>query len=262
LLQGTPNRTPLTENTQAISRLFSLTSDPFVRATYINNDLFDSDFQKLTIVFFQGLGTSLSSAIDNSQILVNTLSTLGYGCSVFVMDQMQSLSMDLLIASAAELIERASVYAKTCKSEFVVMGFSLGTGVASYGLLRWFETYTYNVETLPVIPRVVLLSPFTSLSDVKDTSPLQSTTFLDYSFRVALGHNLEVNKAIPKLPFKFTISSSEDDKVIVFDHYISLGKVKNLNGEVSTQFSMPGDHFETRRQLSNPSFVQRLFQLH
>jgi hypothetical protein len=89
-------------------------------------------------VFFQGLGTSLSSAIDNSQILVNTLSTLGYGCSVFVMDQMQSLSMDLLIASAAELKERASVYAKTCKSQFVVMGFSLGTGVASYVLLRWF----------------------------------------------------------------------------------------------------------------------------
>ena len=262
LLRGTPNRTPLSENEQAISRLSSLISDPFVRSTYINNDLFlDLNAKKYTIVFFQGLGTSLSSGIDNCEILLQSLTSLGCGCALYVMDQMQSLSMDLLIASAAELIEKASQTSKSAQSQFVVLGFSLGTGVAVYGLLRWFESYESNVSSLPAIPKVILLSPFTSLSDVKDTSPLQSTALLDYSFRYALGHNLEVNVAMTKLPFSFTISSSTDDEIIVYDHHVVLGKVKNLLGDLPTQISVPGDHFETRRLLGNTNFVQQIFSI-
>lgn len=255
LVKGKVNRSPLTANEHlAHSRLFRLTSDPFVMATRVSSNQVNNDkVKRRTIVFFQGLGSSLSEALDTCEHLLSSIEALGYSCTIFVMDQMRSTSIDLLIASAAEVIEIAAHY-DTCP--LLLIGFSLGTGVASYGLLRWYESYVYDEMQLPLSPTLVLLSPFTSLSDVTENrKQWDTTTLLDFSFHRILGHNLELKDAIQKMPFKVILSSPRDDQIIAHEQFLELGKVKNSIGELPITIAIDGEHGATRDLLREKDFV-------
>ena len=255
LFRGVPNRSPISKNEVINTRLFRLTSDPFVHATYVKSES-EQPFliRKISVVYFQGLGTSLSQAIDWSEEILKSFEALGFFCTIYVIDQMQSMSIDLLIASAAEVIDLAA-----SKGDPVVLfGYSLGTGVATYGLLRWYESY---VE-LPVYPRLILLSPFTSLSDVreqrKDWGSSVMFGLLDYSFKSALGHNLNLSEAIQKMPFTVVMSGSRHDELINYEQFLALGKAKNSLGQVPIQIHLDGDHSEPRKLMKDPRYLQKL----
>jgi hypothetical protein len=259
---GKINRDPLSKNNFANLNVFRLTSDPFVQATMIkslNYDTFDQS-RKRSIIFFQGLGTSLSEALDTCEAILNSFETLGFVCTVYVMDQMQSISMDLLVASAAEMIERATRSDTTIP--VLLIGYSLGTGVACYGLLRWYESYVdayskETKETIPSYPKLVLLSPFTSISDVTEMrTRWDDTNLLKYTLGVILGHNFELSDAIQKMPFSVFICSTRDDNIIAYEQFLKLGEVRNLVGELPSQVTIEGNHLETRNQLANPEFVK------
>jgi hypothetical protein len=257
---GKINRDPLSKNNFANLNVFRLTSDPFVQATMIkslNYDTFDQS-RKRSIIFFQGLGTSLSEALDTCEAILNSFETLGFVCKVYVMDQMQSISMDLLVASAAEMIERAT-RSDTSAIPVLLIGYSLGTGVACYGLLRWYESYVdaYPKETIPSYPKLVLLSPFTSISDVTEMrTRWDDTNLLKYTLGVILGNNFELSNAIQKMPFSVFICSTRDDNIIAYEQFLKLGEVRNSVGELPSQVTIEGNHLETRNQLANPEFVK------
>jgi hypothetical protein len=256
---GKINRDPLSKNNFANLNVFRLTSDPFVQATMIkslNYDTFDQS-RKRSIIFFQGLGTSLSEALDTCEAILNSFEKLGFVCTVYVMDQMQSISMDLLVASAAEMIERATRSDTTIP--VLLIGYSLGTGVACYGLLRWYESYVdaYPKETIPSYPKLVLLSPFTSISDVTEMrTRWDDTNLLKYTLGVILGNNFELSDAIQKMPFSVFICSTRDDNIIAYEQFLKLGEVRNSVGELPSQVTIEGNHLETRNQLANPEFVK------
>lgn len=256
---GKINRDPLSKNNFANLNVFRLTSDPFVQATMIkslNYDTFDQS-RKRSIIFFQGLGTSLSEALDTCEAILNSFEKLGFVCTVYVMDQMQSISMDLLVASAAEMIERATRSDTTIP--VLLIGYSLGTGVACYGLLRWYESYVdaYPKETIPSYPKLVLLSPFTSISDVTEMrTRWDDTNLLKYTLGVILGNNFELSNAIQKMPFSVFICSTRDDNIIAYEQFLKLGEVRNSVGELPSQVTIEGNHLETRNQLANPEFVK------
>jgi len=258
---GKINRDPLSKNNFANLNVFRLTSDPFVQATMIkslNYDTFNQS-RKRSIIFFQGLGTSLSEALDTCEAILNSFETLGFVCTVYVMDQMQSISMDLLVASAAEMIERAT-RSDTSSVPVLLIGYSLGTGVACYGLLRWYESYvdSYPKETIPSYPKLILLSPFTSISDVTEMrTRWDHTNLLKYTLGVILGHNFELSDAIQKMPFSVFICSTRDDNIIAYEQFLKLGEVRNSIGELPSQVTIEGSHLETRNQLANPEFVRR-----
>jgi len=258
---GKINRDPLSKNNFANLNVFRLTSDPFVQATVIkslNYDTFNQS-RKRSIIFFQGLGTSLSEALDTCEAILNSFETLGFVCTVYVMDQMQSISMDLLVASAAEMIERAT-RSDTSSVPVLLIGYSLGTGVACYGLLRWYESYVdaYPKETIPSYPKLILLSPFTSISDVTEMrTRWDHINLLKYTLGVILGHNFELSDAIQKMPFSVFICSTRDDNIIAYEQFLKLGEVRNSIGELPSQVTIEGSHWETRNQLANPEFVRR-----
>jgi len=259
LFRGVSNRSPISKNEVINTRLFRLTSDPFVHATYVKSESEQPFLQhKITVVYFQGLGTSLSEAIDWSEEILKAFEALGFFCTIYVIDQMQSMSIDLLIASAAEVIDLAA-----SKGDPVVLfGYSLGTGVATYGLLRWYESYVESNTALPVYPRLILLSPFTSLSDVreqrKDWGSSVMFGLLDYSLKSALGHNLNLSEAIQKMPFKVVMSGSRHDELINYEQFLALGKAKNSLGQVPIQIHLDGDHSEPRKLMKDPRYLQKL----
>ena len=258
---GKINRDPLSKNNSANLNVFRLTSDPFVQATMIRSSSYDTFDQsrKRSIIFFQGLGTSLSEALDTCESILNSFETLGFACTVYVMDQMQSISMDLLIASAAEMIERASRF-DSSSIPVLIIGYSLGTGVACYGLLRWYESYedAYPKEKIPLYPKLVLLSPFTSISDVTEMrTRWDDTNLLKYTLGIILGHNFELSDAIQRMPFSVFICSTKNDNIIAYEQFLKLGEVRNSVGELPSQLTIEGNHLETRNQLANPEFVKR-----
>jgi pimeloyl-ACP methyl ester carboxylesterase len=260
LLKGNENDTPLSKDVEANARLFRLTSDPFVHSTYINskNDKsssFVESMNKITIVFFQGIGNSLSHALNTSEFLLKSLVSLGFNCTIFVMDQMKALSMDLLIACAAEVIE----IAVSLGHPVTIIGFSLGTGVGTYGLLRWYESY--EDTKLPLYPKLVLLSPFTSLSDVKEKRKTweNDLMLMKYSFDTLLGHDFDILQAIPKLPFKIYISGSKDDATINYEQFLKLTNVKNLLGNKPIDVHLEGDHSVSVNLLKDPKYVKQFF---
>jgi pimeloyl-ACP methyl ester carboxylesterase len=253
----------LSKDVEANARLFRLTSDPFVHSTYINskNDNVSSDVvslqKKITIVFFQGIGSSLSHALNTSELLLKTLESLGFNCTIFVMDQMKALSMDLLIACAAEVIE----IAVSLGNRVTIIGFSLGTGVGIYGLLRWYESYIETNTKLPLYPELVLLSPFTSLSDVKEQRKIweNDLMLMSYSFDTLLGHNFDILQAIPKLPFKIYISGSKNDQIINYEQFLKLTRVKNLLGNEPIGIHLEGNHSVSANLLKDPKYVKQFF---
>ena len=260
LLKGNENDTPLSKDVEANARLFRLTSDPFVHSTYIHskNESVDSiNIKAITIVFFQGIGNSLSHALNTSEFLLKSLESLGFYCTIFVMDQMKALSMDLLIACAAEVIE----IAVSLGNPVTIIGFSLGTGIGTFGLLRWYESYQETDTKLPTYPKLVLLSPFTSLSDVKEKRMTweNDLMLMKYSFDTLLGHNFDILQAIPKLPFQIYISGSKDDKVINYEQFLKLTKVKNLLGNKPIDIHLEGDHSVSVNLLKDPKYVKQFF---
>ena len=258
LFKGVQNRSPISTNEIINARLFRLNSDPFVHATYLETEPRLRATNKVSVVYFQGLGTSLSETIDWSEEILKSFEALGFFCTIYVMDQMQSMSIDLLIASAAEVIDLAA-----SKGDPVILfGYSLGTGVATYGLLRWYETYVDSNTVLPIYPKLILLSPFTSLSDVReqrtnwDSSPMFG--LLDYSFKSALGHNLDLSTAIQKMPFNVVMSGSRHDELINYEQFLELGNAKNSLGKLPSQIHVDGDHSEPRKLLKDPSYLKKL----
>jgi pimeloyl-ACP methyl ester carboxylesterase len=258
LFKGVQNRSPISTNEIVNARLFRLNSDPFVHATYLETEQKQASSSKISVVYFQGLGTSLSETIDWSEEILKSFEALGFFCTIYVLDQMQSMSIDLLIASAAEVIDLAA----SKGSPVFLFGYSLGTGVATYGLLRWYETYVDSNTVLPIYPQLILLSPFTSLSDVREqrTNWESSPMFglLDYSFKSALGHNLDLSTAIRKMPFKVVMSGSRHDELINYEQFIELGNAKNSLGKLPLQIHVDGDHSEPRKLLRDPSYLRKL----
>jgi len=258
LFKGVQNRSPISKNEIVNARLFRLNSDPFVHATYLETEQKQAPIRKISVVYFQGLGTSLSETIDWSEEILKSFEALGFFCTIYVIDQMQSMSIDLLIASAAEVIDLAA----SKGSPVVLFGYSLGTGVATYGLLRWYESYVDSNTVLPINPQLILLSPFTSLSDVREqrTNWNSSPMFglLDYSFKSALGHNLDLSTAIKKMPFKVVMCGSRHDELINYEQFIELGHAKNSVGKLPIQIHVDGDHSEPRKLLRDPSYLRKL----
>ena len=243
------------------SDAFRLESDLFVRAAVVNSN--DVELTKhVTVAFFQGLGSSLSKGIESGHDLLKSFSVLGYNATVYVMDQMQALSPDRLIACAAELIDRTALFASQKNEKtFYVLGFSMGSAIATQGIKRWNETYTAAKESIPSIPKIILLSPFTTLADARDKRTKWDNTFSMTGFIVnqVLGHNFETESVIKTLPYSITLSSPQQDDIIQHEQFLKLGSITN-SLEVSPRlFPIKGDHHSTRKSLKNPEYVKQLF---
>lgn len=202
----------------------------------LNGLLFKSDLSKGLVFYLHGNAGSLNSW----GVVAKTYTDLNY--DVFILDYRGFGKSEGRISSQAQLYQDIQtaydkLKAKYDESNTIVLGYSIGTGLATYIASK-------NSPKL-----LILQAPYYSMTDMmRHTYPIIPTLILKYKF--------ETNVLIKECKMPIVIFHGNQDKVI---YYNSSVKLKEVLKKTDTLITLNGQGHN--RITYNPEYITEIKRL-
>ena len=247
------------EDTTLAFPVYPFKTNPINQYAKISPNVLTLYPNEISVLYFAGLGMSLKRASRTGFDIMKTFESLKYSATVYVIDQMSSFSLESLIQSCAELINELVVIDKP----LYIIGFSLGTGISTYSLLRWQSENTFSSRRISLI----LLSPFTSLVDAFyekksfDEANDHEPTMFENIANEMIGNTLNLQSALKQIKdVDITIVSALDDEITFYGQAKRLFELVSKSKSIKTKFITleSGGHWISLKNLKNKSYLKLL----
>ena len=247
------------EDTTLAFPVYPFKTNPINQYAKISPNVLTLYPNEISVLYFAGLGMSLKRASRTGFDIMKTFESLKYSATVYVIDQMSSFSLESLIQSCAELINELVVIDKP----LYIIGFSLGTGISTYSLLRWQSENTFSSRRISLI----LLSPFTSLVDAFyekksfDEANDHEPTMFENIANEMIGNTLNLQSALKQIKdVDITIVSALDDEITFYGQAKRLFELVSKSKSIKTKFITleSGGHWVSLKNLKNKSYLKLL----